>query len=559
MRTRRSSRRSRGRGRAGTSYGAPTEAEVELAAEVVERVPGAEMVRLVSSGHRGRDDRGPPCARGDRARQGDQVRRRATTVTSTACSPRPARGSRRRASRPRRASRRAQAADTIVVPVERPRRRSTRRSSARATSSPPCSPSRSRPTWGWCRRSRASWSCCATRCDGAGALLVLDEVITGFRVARGGAQERLGVRAGPDRARQGARRRPAARRGRRAPRTLMEQLAPVGETYQAGTLSGNPLATAAGLATLRAARRRRLRAARGHDRAARGRPARRRPPRPASPVQVRARLRSPDRLLLGATRCATTTARAAADRDAFAALLRRDARARRLPAAVAVRGLVSVARARRRARRARRSRRPPESFEIAGVRVRDDGAQRTTPSARLRELVSRRGRGASPPALARPAGGGRVRPARARPRRADRADAGRVRARGREHPRGLPAALRRGRAARHRRTRTCACSPATTCTRSGSRGWRALGDLEAVRELADLITLCAQRHAGRAGGRQRPARAALWALWRAGGRRWAAGRGHEQARAAAARGPRGAAAELLAEVAAGPSEHRRRA
>ena len=52
----------------GTSYGAPTEAEVELAAEVVERVPSAEMVRLRLVGHRGGDDRGAARARGDRPR-----------------------------------------------------------------------------------------------------------------------------------------------------------------------------------------------------------------------------------------------------------------------------------------------------------------------------------------------------------------------------------------------------------------------------------------------------------------------------------------------------------
>jgi glutamate-1-semialdehyde 2,1-aminomutase len=85
--------------------------------------------------------------------------------------------------------------------------------------------------------------------DRSGALLVLDEVISGFRVARGGAQESLGVRADlvvlgkvlggglPLAAVAG-------------PKSFLEALAPAGETYQAGTLSGNPLATAAGLATL---------------------------------------------------------------------------------------------------------------------------------------------------------------------------------------------------------------------------------------------------------------------------------------------------------------------
>ncbi len=85
--------------------------------------------------------------------------------------------------------------------------------------------------------------------DATGALLVLDEVISGFRVARGGAQERLGVRA--DLTVMGkviGGGLPAAALGGRA--ELMRMLAPAGEVYQAGTLSGNPLAVAAGLATL---------------------------------------------------------------------------------------------------------------------------------------------------------------------------------------------------------------------------------------------------------------------------------------------------------------------
>jgi glutamate-1-semialdehyde 2,1-aminomutase len=87
-------------------------------------------------------------------------------------------------------------------------------------------------------------------CDASGALLVFDEVITGFRIARGGAQERFGVRADltilgkvvgggmPIGAFGGS-------------TEIMRHLAPVGEVYQAGTLSGNPLATAAGIAVLR--------------------------------------------------------------------------------------------------------------------------------------------------------------------------------------------------------------------------------------------------------------------------------------------------------------------
>ena len=87
-------------------------------------------------------------------------------------------------------------------------------------------------------------------CDASGALLVFDEVITGFRVARGGAQERYGVL--PDLTVLGkivGGGLPLAAFGGRA--EVMDRLAPAGDVYQAGTLSGNPLATAAGLSVLR--------------------------------------------------------------------------------------------------------------------------------------------------------------------------------------------------------------------------------------------------------------------------------------------------------------------
>jgi glutamate-1-semialdehyde 2,1-aminomutase len=86
-------------------------------------------------------------------------------------------------------------------------------------------------------------------CDRTGALLILDEVITGFRVARGGAQERYGVRADLTcfgKIIGGGL--PVGAFGGRA--DVMAELAPEGPCYQAGTLSGNPLATAAGLAVL---------------------------------------------------------------------------------------------------------------------------------------------------------------------------------------------------------------------------------------------------------------------------------------------------------------------
>ncbi|MDQ6853191.1 MAG: glutamate-1-semialdehyde 2,1-aminomutase [Actinomycetota bacterium] len=87
------------------------------------------------------------------------------------------------------------------------------------------------------------------RCDEHGALLVFDEVITGFRVAPAGAQQLYGVR--PDLslfAKVVGGGLPLAAVGGRA--DLMDELAPVGPVYQAGTLSGNPIATAAGLAAL---------------------------------------------------------------------------------------------------------------------------------------------------------------------------------------------------------------------------------------------------------------------------------------------------------------------
>lgn len=87
-------------------------------------------------------------------------------------------------------------------------------------------------------------------CNSHGSLLILDEVMTGFRVALGGAQSLYGVK--PDLSTFGkiiGGGLPVGAYGGR--RDLMEQLAPAGPVYQAGTLSGNPLAMAAGLAALR--------------------------------------------------------------------------------------------------------------------------------------------------------------------------------------------------------------------------------------------------------------------------------------------------------------------
>ncbi len=87
-------------------------------------------------------------------------------------------------------------------------------------------------------------------CTAHGALLILDEVITGFRLGPGGAAERYGIE--PDLATYGkviGGGMPVGAYGGR--RELMERLAPLGPVYQAGTLSGNPVAMAAGIATLR--------------------------------------------------------------------------------------------------------------------------------------------------------------------------------------------------------------------------------------------------------------------------------------------------------------------
>jgi glutamate-1-semialdehyde 2,1-aminomutase len=89
-------------------------------------------------------------------------------------------------------------------------------------------------------------------CTRHGAVLILDEVMTGFRVAAGGAQQRFGIR--PDLTTLGkviGGGLPLAAVGGR--RDIMEKLAPLGPVYQAGTLSGNPIAVAAGLATVKLA------------------------------------------------------------------------------------------------------------------------------------------------------------------------------------------------------------------------------------------------------------------------------------------------------------------
>jgi glutamate-1-semialdehyde 2,1-aminomutase len=230
----------------GTSYGAPTEGEVELAAEVAVRVPSAEMVRMTSSGTEasmsairlaraatGRD----PVVKFSGAYHGhvDGLLADAGSGLATQGIP----------SSP--GVTRAQAADTVIVPWndrEAVKRAASERPPAAILAEPfPANMGLVPPAPGFLEFLRET-------ADAAGALLVFDEVITGFRVARGGAQERSGVT--PDLTILGkviGGGLPAAAYA--GPRTFMEMVAPAGDVYQAGTLSGNPLAVAAGLATLR--------------------------------------------------------------------------------------------------------------------------------------------------------------------------------------------------------------------------------------------------------------------------------------------------------------------
>ena len=231
----------------GTTFGAPTEAEVELAAEIADAVPSIEMVRLVSSGTE---------AAMSALRLARGFTRRDRVITFAGCyhghaDPFLASGGSGLATLGIPSSPGVPAgvtADTIVclyndVDAVADAVAIYGEGLAAIVVEPVAGnmgvvP----PVAGFLEALRRL-------CDATGALLVFDEVITGFRVARGGAQERFGVL--PDLTILGkivGGGLPLAAFGGRA--DVMAELAPSGSVYQAGTLSGNPLATAAGISVL---------------------------------------------------------------------------------------------------------------------------------------------------------------------------------------------------------------------------------------------------------------------------------------------------------------------
>ncbi|HET6865811.1 MAG TPA: glutamate-1-semialdehyde 2,1-aminomutase [Solirubrobacteraceae bacterium] len=227
----------------GTTFGAPTEAEVELAAEITGRMPSVEMLRMTSSG----TEATMSAIRLARAATGrekvlkfagayhghvDGLLAEAGSGLATQGIP-ASPGVLESAT-----------SATLIVPWNAPDKLPDTHDVAAILLEPvPANMGVVPPAPGFLQSLRDA-------ADNSGALLIFDEVISGFRVARGGAQQRFGI--DPDLTIMGkvmGGGLPAAAYGGR--REYMERIAPAGDVYQAGTLSGNPLATAAAVATLR--------------------------------------------------------------------------------------------------------------------------------------------------------------------------------------------------------------------------------------------------------------------------------------------------------------------
>jgi glutamate-1-semialdehyde 2,1-aminomutase len=231
----------------GTSFGAPTEREVQLAAEIVDAVPSIEKVRLVSSGteaamsairlargatRRGRIIKFAGCYHG----HVDALLASAGSGLATLAIP----------------STPGVPTDVTAHTIVCPYNDIDRAAEAVAHYGEGLAAIIVEPVagnMGVVPPARGFLQALRQLSEAAGALLIFDEVISGFRVARGGAQELYGVT--PDLTILGkivGGGLPLAAFGGRA--DVMDQLAPSGPVYQAGTLSGNPLATAAGLSVL---------------------------------------------------------------------------------------------------------------------------------------------------------------------------------------------------------------------------------------------------------------------------------------------------------------------
>ncbi len=229
----------------GTSFGAPTLGEIELAAEVAERIPSVEQIRMTSSG----TEAAMTAIRLARAITGRDVivkfagayHGHSDGLLAEAGSGVATHGVPAGPGIPA-----AMAAATVVVPWN-DREAVTNALANHEVAALIAEPIVANmgvvpPAEGYLEFLREATA-------DAGALLIFDEVITGFRIARGGAQELYGIE--PDLTVMGkivGGGLPAAAVG--GPARHLERLAPAGDVYQAGTLSGNPLAVAAGLATL---------------------------------------------------------------------------------------------------------------------------------------------------------------------------------------------------------------------------------------------------------------------------------------------------------------------